>query len=405
MARRSAVIGLAAVLSSACGAPRTGPGADAVVDTLPTGALHVRYAALPDEPVLDIQPDLTIGTVGGEGPAVFGDIRSVDAASDGTIYVLDTQAVEIRVFDADGRHLRTLGGRGEGPGEIIATNGIQLLGDSLLWVNDYGKGSLLALAPDGAELERRPMPVRSFGYVWSGTIDREGRFWRPDFGMEGQPGQEPEPGLHEEPAVHHMVRANAPWATLDSIVFAEVPLRSMVFTTGSGWSFFQIPFDPRPTSAVDPDGGFWATPGATYALARHDANGELLVRVEAGVSPPPVSDLDRTTYLERYEGSPDRLRAAEAVADVMPDRKGVIETLTVDDAGHLWVGRPASPGEGPRYDVFARDGRFVAAVRLGFEPTPSIPIRIRHGHVYAVTRDSLDVPHVLRAPVPTEVRP
>jgi hypothetical protein len=361
----------------------------------------VRYAALPDEPTLEARPDLIIGSVGGEGPDVFGDIRSVDAASDGTIYVLDAQAVEIRVFDGQGRPLRTLGGRGEGPGEITAANGIQLVGDSLIWVQDYGKGSMVALTSDGAERERRPMPLRSFAYVWRGTVDAAGRYWEPTVESDAWSGGPMEPGVHQPLADHYLVRTDPTWTSPDSLVLGQARMTILVVQfSGGSLGNFGVPFEPQPMSAVGLDGDFWETQGTAYILARRDASGDTLVRIEAPVPSTPVSDADAARYREPYENDPERLRAAERVVEVMPDTKPPIAALTTDDQGRLWVERARAPEARPLYHVFSNEGRFLAVVELAFEPAEHLPLRIRHGHLYAVSRDSVNVPYVVRAPVP-----
>ena len=102
-------------------------------ETLPNGAVLARYPDLPaidsvGAEVAEANVDLQFGSVDGADPNLtFGAIR-VQAASDGTIYVLDQQAAEVRVFDSDGRYLRTIVLRGEGPGEIGGANGDLPLG-------------------------------------------------------------------------------------------------------------------------------------------------------------------------------------------------------------------------------------------------------------------------------------
>ena len=48
--------------------------------------------------------------------------------------------------------------RGEGPGEISESNGIFLSGDSLLWINDHGKGAII-----GVDIYRGYMARRGSG--------------------------------------------------------------------------------------------------------------------------------------------------------------------------------------------------------------------------------------------------
>ena len=66
-------------------------------ETLPNGAVLVRYPDLPaidsvGPEVTDVQADLKFGSRDGLDPNfIFGDLRGIQVASDGTIYVLDNQ--------------------------------------------------------------------------------------------------------------------------------------------------------------------------------------------------------------------------------------------------------------------------------------------------------------------------
>lgn len=57
-------------------------------------------------------------------------------------------------------------------------------------------------------------------------------------------------------------------------------------------------------------------------------------------------------------------------------------------------------GSNPLYDIFSKEGDFRGSVGLEFHPDQFRPIRIRHGHIYAVVLDELDVPSIVRAKVP-----
>ena len=106
---------------TACAGDSAGP--PALRETLPNGALLVRYPDLPaiDDTVpevIEAHVDLRFGSLEGDDPnLIFGDIRGVQAASDGTIYVLDYQATEVRALrsrrplPADGRTNRRRPGR------------------------------------------------------------------------------------------------------------------------------------------------------------------------------------------------------------------------------------------------------------------------------------------------------
>ena len=59
---------------------------------------------------------LSVGEMEGQPEFLFGRVNSIAVDDSGTLYVLDSQADEIRAFGSDGTFLRTLGRRGEGPG-------------------------------------------------------------------------------------------------------------------------------------------------------------------------------------------------------------------------------------------------------------------------------------------------
>lgn len=87
--------------------------------------------------VAELVPDLSVGQ-GMDGPEeyTFGSIASLAVDDDGNIYVLDGQAQDLRVFDAEGTYLTTLARRGRGPGELARAEAMALLPDRRVVVRD-----------------------------------------------------------------------------------------------------------------------------------------------------------------------------------------------------------------------------------------------------------------------------
>ncbi len=78
-------------------------------------------------------PQVTIGEESGEDPYLFDRIMGIERLSDGRWVVADMGSSQIRWFDAEGRHLQSAGGRGEGPEEFRQVMGLtRLAGDTLL---------------------------------------------------------------------------------------------------------------------------------------------------------------------------------------------------------------------------------------------------------------------------------
>lgn len=105
---------LSALAAFACGGPAGRGGA--TVDELPhLAATEVQRIGSVDDP-----------DVG------FARIGSVDVDRDGNVYVLEAQDMEIRVYGSDGALLRTIGRRGEGPGEFsMLAPSFQVVGDTV----------------------------------------------------------------------------------------------------------------------------------------------------------------------------------------------------------------------------------------------------------------------------------
>jgi hypothetical protein len=69
-------------------------------------------------PVLELSEDLSLGGADAQGDYAFGDLRDIVVDDTGIIYVLDSENFHIKVFDPAGKLLRTIGRKGQGPGEF-----------------------------------------------------------------------------------------------------------------------------------------------------------------------------------------------------------------------------------------------------------------------------------------------
>ena len=102
------------------------------------------------------EPRLTIGTSEGEDPERLPRVRGAARLPDGSIAVAEDGSGELRLFDSTGAHRRTMGGRGEGPGEFRNPWGVWALPGDTLWVGDIG---IIGSMRD----DRRPWRFNVFG--------------------------------------------------------------------------------------------------------------------------------------------------------------------------------------------------------------------------------------------------
>ena len=398
---------IAAAVAAACAtdAPPGGP----TRETLPNGALLVRYPGLPaidsvGPEVTDVQVDLKLGSLDGDDPnVIFGDLRGIQAASDGTIYVADNQALEVRVFSSAGEYLRTIVRRGEGPGEILRTNGIILSGDTLLWVNETRQWTIIGVDPDGNELRRFTKPVWVRGYIWDGVFDRRGRYWKEAIHEDADvvARRERATGLFNYEYRSYYKSYDLATGGVDSVFMGESVYLEYIARREERTFYFPIPFVSSDIAVVHPPGGFWHAGTDSYRLIRTGEGGDTVVVVEAELPVQTVTDDDRSAYVrEIVERIPEERREIEAAAALAPEVKPILESFFVDDQSRLWVKRLVPNDASPFYDLFSEDGDYLGSVRLGFTPAPNTVLWVQHGNIYTWVVDELDVQYVVRAPLP-----
>ncbi len=397
------LVALTAALASCDAEPGAG---NPTRETLPGGGVLVRYPGLPaidsvGPEITEVQIDLQFGSVDGTDPnLLFGDIRGIQAASDGTIYVLDFTATEVRAYDPGGRYLRTVAQEGEGPGEITAANGIFLAGDTLLWIHDHGNWTVIGVDPGGDEISRFQKPVLSYSYIWTAVFDDQGRYWRQTSHSDEQERYPPPAGLSSTPRRRYYKSYDLSTGALDSVFLGESNVRSYRYQDSNGfWQLLPIRFQSGERILVNPAGGFWRANTASYRIAGTSEAGDTLIVIDAGMPALPVTDEDHSGFVEsmiEFRGAEIR-RELEEVAALMPEVKPILADMFVDDEGVLWVKRVTPPDAPSFYDRFSSDGDYLGSVRFGFRPGAGI--WIRHGAIYTWVVDDVGVPYVVRAPL------
>ena len=83
------------------------------------------------------EPVLVIGADEEDENQWFSSIRGMGRLSDGSIAAIDRSSAEVRIYDETGRHLRSMGRYGEGPGEFSNPFILWITADDTLWVGDY----------------------------------------------------------------------------------------------------------------------------------------------------------------------------------------------------------------------------------------------------------------------------
>ena len=355
-------------------------------DTLPNGVVHVTNAA---EGMWGASgaPRITelvrIGTEGAEGPESFADVRAIEVDSRGRIYVLEAEAQEIRVFDSAGAYVRTIGRKGAGPGELKDAIGMFWDGKGRLWVVDQANARFTAFDTAGNYIsDRRRLFANHMTWVWSGRYLDDGRL------VEWLPGE-----TMDQPARLIL---------LDPTSFVARDTFPLPHFSGNYFEIREkhrgirasVPFSPGLSWTLDGRGYVWFGSQDRYRLFKRRLEGDTVKIIEKPFTPLPVSSAEKDTALARLEWFTQQ--GGTIAASRIPDYKPAFSSLFVDERGNLWVA-PVVEGEGDRwFDYFDDEGHYRGRIDLGFTLAGQAPL-IRGKAIYAISRDSLGVPYVVRA--------
>jgi hypothetical protein len=121
------------------------------------GITVVRNPAQPiyKKDIVSFEEELQIGSADKSDKYIFSSIDGLDVDDNGHIYVLDGRAAEAKVFSQDGEYLRSIGGRGQGPGEMQRPLFLQITADNELVVQDYATQHFIYFSLDGQFLRQR----------------------------------------------------------------------------------------------------------------------------------------------------------------------------------------------------------------------------------------------------------
>lgn len=354
------------------------------VDTLSSGVPVVRNPAdgLWESPRRLVE-DLRIGSVDGGGPDQFG--RVADATMDEArmVYVLDSHAHAVRVFDADGVFVRSLGRKGSGPGELNQPIALEWDPSGRLWVVDFGNRRYEVFDTAGAYVTSYRMSDGSFGF---------GNSWRSD-ALLYERAVEFVDGRRRLLVVRRRLVGDS-LVVLDTLAVPETaaaPTIEVTFKSDST-SFtadWPIPLAPRSVLKADAFGLWWLSdPGQQYRIAVLDSQGDTVRLLERTYKSVPVSsEVEALIFEDMSE------QGIELVSEI-PDVHPPIEDLLPGDSS-LWVRRQTDTNR-TGYEVFDAKGRFLGELSTRV-PVERFHVTDRiHGSVVGVLTDPLDVPYVLR---------
>jgi hypothetical protein len=252
---------------------------------------------------IELVEDLVVGAEESDDEVIIYSPFDVAVDESGRMFVVDGASDNVHMFAPDGTHIRSIGRRGEGPGEFPGLGRLTVAADRLV-VMALARFSFWSLEGEFLEEHHPQSPVDA----WRLEGLTDGSF----VGMNRGRGQ------------HRVSRFDAHGELLNHLV--ELSFEPDWVPRGKG-----LPFDRNVRFATAPDGSVYVMDGIHYQIVTLDPSGTVLRALRVDWTPKPYTAEDFDAYLDQLPERFDRNRI------VRPDSWPALADLRVDGHGHLYV--------------------------------------------------------------------
>jgi len=338
-------------------------------------------------------------------------VSAVRIGPDGKLFVAQPMENVIRVFNRTGDLVRTIGGRGEGPGEFSGLSSIGFIGDTL-FASDNRLGRVSFFGWDGEFLVSVRWVTEEVRVPAGLLLPTPPQVVLRDGGGLVEPGSAVPIGPTGAPAGELEVpylRMDRTAGVTDTLGWRRIEFASATVMVDGTEVVLWSPFQELPRFVLMPDG-----------------SGLVVVDDESGTAPPrfrvtlidPAGDTawSRTVEYEPLAMVDSAVQAAVAdlhemlqrrppphptteqierglrAEGMIPETVAPVSHVVGGQDGSIWIGREDLAEERVRWDVFNPEGERMARVQL---PREAVVVTAVEGAVVTLEPDELEVPYLM----------
>ena len=286
------------------------------------------------EDVFSLEEELSIGESEGSEEYMFSRIRTIAVDEEERIYVLDYRESHIKVFDRNGEYLRTIGKKGEGPGELNRPRSLSINQNELMVLEISRRLSFFS--HEGEFL--RNLSTKE---IWAlrSRLDSKGNI----IVTEGL--------MDPENSCYKLKKFDAEMNLLTEIASSPAPQPGKAFN----------PFMPAAYWLIDNDDNIVYGYPKDYEIQIYNPKGKLIKKITKEYDPVEITEEEKE----------------EVTNDMPPEIKvdfskyhSAFRQFTLDDEGRILVQtwEKIKDGKGYYCDVFNPEGRYIAKIPLRMRP-------------------------------------
>ncbi len=314
---------------------------------------------------LALQHDLTIGQDDTDPNSMFSELRSIQVDNQENIYALDMKEIKVKVYDKNGKFLRSFGKKGKGPGEIETPIRMEMTRDGKIVIDDMGNNKLIFFGPDGTCIKELPT----------------GKYWaliRFKFDSRGD--------IYADTRAYEETKMTSELKKFDPDF---KPLATFA-------SFIDKRPDPRTDSAFRPvfslqmrrdDLLIWTIAETEkYEFTIVESAGKTVRRIIRAYDPVKITGAMKDRLIQEIWG--EKGIPAEIKFDV-PSHFPAVYYFTIDDEDRLYVCTYAYEEKDGDYwlyyDVFDAEGRYIAKF---CHPRREMVFQVKRNKLYCMVQES-----------------
>ena len=332
----------------------------------------------PKEPVplkgqpshLTLKPDFTIGLETEDTNYAFSGLQHTQVDEQDYIYAADWKETRIKVYDKNGKHVRSFGRKGQGPGEIGMPFYLGIFQGNSVVVNDQANAKFIFFSREGEFLKE--IPMGKYRSLTRFKVDSEGCFYAISRTFD------------EAKTTYELKKFSPSLDPLATFASFEEMRTPQVVQAFSPPNFIQMTRDENIV---------WLDP-LRYELTLMNREGKALRRIIKDYDPVKITGAQEKRLVQQTWG----VRGIRpGIKFEVPKHFPPARTFYVDDENRIYVRTYDYINRGEdqldRYDVFDPEGRYIAKF---YHPRAETFQAIRNNKIYVRVEDELYGTDLLR---------
>jgi len=312
------------------------------------------------EEAFRLEEELFIGKSEGSEEYLLSQVSDLVVGENEDIYVLDFKESDIKVFNKDGKYIRTISGQGQGPGEIGVPRSLSLTSQNEIMVPDVRNRRLSFFSKEGEfirSISTARINLRSTDIDSGGNIIGVVAF------------------VKEDNLWHELRKFDSDMNYLFSFTSAPAPSPSHFNT-----------YMPILRWSLNQNDQVLCGYPERYEVDIYDSRGKIIKKIMRNYMPVRISEEEK----ERLEKLPENINV------IQRRHKSAYQGIMVDDQGRIFVQtwEQVTDQDGFYYDVFDPEGKYIFKV-----PLKTNPRIIKNNKLYTIEEDKQGYQYIKRCKI------